>query len=165
MRRAIVIVQHMPEKFTANFAQRLNTLCRVTVKEAGRWRLGFCAVRLLLRRGNRHMLLKRQRGLATYVEVRDGAVSSAGTVRQWDRALPLDPRVYCRAKNAVGVIMDRPWATMVRKGLLEMKVAGAHTIAQGRSELRGVRHAAGSKLKLGGVNKILSADRHRARES
>jgi two-component system chemotaxis response regulator CheB len=52
----IVIVQHMPEKFTACFAQRLNTLCRITVKEAAD-NDSVLRGQALIAPGNKHMLL------------------------------------------------------------------------------------------------------------
>src|SRR5579884_3444937 len=66
----MVIVQHMPEKFTAAFAARLDTLCRVRVKEAEN---GDTVLRgqALIAPGNHHLLLKRS-GARYFVEVRDG---------------------------------------------------------------------------------------------
>jgi two-component system chemotaxis response regulator CheB len=66
----IVIVQHMPEKFTAAFAERLNGLCEIEVREA---RHGDRVVpgRALIAPGGRHMLLKRS-GAQYHVEVVDG---------------------------------------------------------------------------------------------
>ena len=54
----IVIVQHMPEKFTRSFANRLNEICKISVKEAEN---GDSVIRgrALIAPGNYHMLLKR----------------------------------------------------------------------------------------------------------
>src|ERR1700746_2443638 len=66
----IVVVQHMPEKFTAFFAARLNTLCQVEVREAG---LGDRVLpgRVLIAPGGLHMRLMRS-GAYYEVNVFDG---------------------------------------------------------------------------------------------
>ncbi|WP_312417461.1 chemotaxis protein CheB, partial [Shinella sp.] len=66
----MVIVQHMPEKFTAAFAKRLNSLCEVEVKEAVH---GDPVLRghVLIAPGDRHMMLERQ-GARYHVAVREG---------------------------------------------------------------------------------------------
>ena len=66
----IVIVQHMPENFTAAFAKRLDGICRVSVKEAENDDTVIRG-RALIAPGNRHTLLKRS-GARYYVEVRTG---------------------------------------------------------------------------------------------
>ncbi len=70
----IVIVQHMPEKFTAAFARRLDGLCAMEVKEAED---GDAVLRgrVLIAPGNRHMLLQRS-GARYYVSVKDGPLVS-----------------------------------------------------------------------------------------
>ncbi|HNO21725.1 MAG TPA: chemotaxis-specific protein-glutamate methyltransferase CheB, partial [Leptospiraceae bacterium] len=70
----IVIVQHMPEKFTAAFAKRLNALCEVEVKEAEN---GDPVLRghVLIAPGDRHLLLERQ-GARYVVSVRTGPLVS-----------------------------------------------------------------------------------------
>jgi len=70
----IVIVQHMPEGFTRSFADRLNTLCKISVKEA---KNGDTLLRgqALIAPGNKHTLLKRS-GARYYVEVKDGPLVS-----------------------------------------------------------------------------------------
>src|ERR1700690_3599004 len=65
----IVIVQHMPEKFTEAFAKRLDGLCRISVKEAANDD-SVIRGRALIAPGNRHMLLKRS-GARYYVEIKD----------------------------------------------------------------------------------------------
>jgi two-component system chemotaxis response regulator CheB len=144
----MVIVQHMPEKFTASFAQRLDGLCRVTVKEAVD---GDSVLRgqALIAPGNRHMLLKRS-GARYYVEVRDGPL-----VNRHRPAVDVLFRSASRyaGQNAVGVIMTG-MGDDGAKGLLEMKEAGALTLAQDEAScvVFGMPHEA---IKLGGVNKIL----------
>ena len=66
----IVIVQHMPEHFTAAFARRLDGLCRISVKEAED-NDTVIRGRALIAPGNHHMLLKRS-GARYYVEIKDG---------------------------------------------------------------------------------------------
>jgi two-component system chemotaxis response regulator CheB len=120
----IVIVQHMPEKFTTSFAARLDTLCRIRVKEAesgDRVLPGHA----LLAPGNFHMRVVR---------------SGANWTVQLDQEPPINrhrPSVdalfhSCArqlAQNAVGVIMTGMGDDGAR-GLLAMRQAGAHTIAQ-----------------------------------
>jgi two-component system chemotaxis response regulator CheB len=66
----IVIVQHMPELFTRAFANRLDGLCNITVKEA-ETNDTVIRGRALIAPGNHHLLLKRS-GARYYVEVKDG---------------------------------------------------------------------------------------------
>jgi two-component system chemotaxis response regulator CheB len=120
----IVIVQHMPEQFTRAFARRLDGLCRVTVKEAEDNDTVLCG-RALIAPGNRHLLLKRS-GARYYVVIKDGPLVS--------RQRPSVDVLFRSAaryagKNAVGVIMTGMGDDGAR-GMLEMKEAGACTIAQ-----------------------------------
>jgi two-component system, chemotaxis family, protein-glutamate methylesterase/glutaminase len=120
----IVVVQHMPEHFTTTFAQRLDSLCEMEVKEA---QDGDTVLRgrVLIAPGNLHTMLERS-GARYYVSVKEGplvcrhrpsvdvlfrsAASSAGA-------------------NAIGVILTGMGDDGAR-GLDEMKQAGAFTIAQ-----------------------------------
>ena len=120
----IVIVQHMPAEFTARFAQRLEQMCRITVKEAAD-NDSVIRGQALIAPGNRHMLLKRS-GARYFVEIRDGPLVS--------RHRPSVDVLFRSAaryagKNAVGVIMTGMGDDGAR-GMLEMRQAGAHTIAQ-----------------------------------
>nr|WP_295106323.1 chemotaxis response regulator protein-glutamate methylesterase [uncultured Caulobacter sp.] len=120
----IVIVQHMPEKFTASFAKRLDSLCAVEVKEAedgDTVRRG----RVLIAPGNKHTLLERS-GARYYVTVKDGPLVS--------RHRPSVDVLFRSAtrsagSNAVGVIMTG-MGDDGAKGMSEMKAAGAFTLAQ-----------------------------------
>ena len=120
----IVNVQHMPEKFTAAFAARLNGLCRIEVREA---RHGDRVIpgRALIAPGGRHMLLKRS-GAHYLVEVVDGPV-----VNRHRPSVDVLFRSVAKAagKNALGIIMTGMGDDGAR-GLLEMKQAGARTFAQ-----------------------------------
>lgn len=120
----IVIVQHMPAEFTARFAQRLEQICRITVKEAAD---DDSVIRgqALIAPGNRHMLLKRS-GARYFVEIRDGPL-----VCRHRPSVDVLFRSAARyaGKNAVGVIMTG-MGDDGAKGMLELRQAGAHTIAQ-----------------------------------
>ena len=120
----IVIVQHMPEQFTKSFADRLNQLCKITVKEAEN---GDTVLRgrALIAPGNKHMLLKRS-GAKYYVEVKDGPL-----VNRHRPSVDVLFRSTARyaGKNAIGIIMTGMGDDGAR-GMLEMKEAGAFTIAQ-----------------------------------
>jgi two-component system chemotaxis response regulator CheB len=121
---AIVIVQHMPELFTAAFARRLDGLCRVDVKEAEDGD-AVIAGRALIAPGNRHMILQRN-GARYHVSIKDGPLVSRH--RPSVDVLFRSAAQYAGA-NALGVIMTG-MGDDGAKGLLEMKKAGAHTVAQ-----------------------------------
>jgi len=144
----IVIVQHMPEKFTAQFAERLNGLCAITVKEAED---GDSVIpgQALIAPGNRHMLLKRS-GARYHVEVRDGPLVSRH--RPSVDVLFRSTARYAGA-NAVGVIMTGMGDDGAR-GMLEMKEAGAFNIAQDEEScvVFGMPQEA---IKHGGVAQVL----------
>jgi two-component system chemotaxis response regulator CheB len=120
----VLIVQHMPEKFTTAFAGRLNGLSAMEVKEA---ESGDTVLRgrALLAPGNRHMLLKRS-GARYYVEVKDGPL-----VCRHRPSVDVLFRTGARyaGRNAVGVIMTG-MGDDGAQGLLEMRQTGAATIAQ-----------------------------------
>ena len=120
----MVIVQHMPEGFTSAFAQRLNQSCRIEVKEAVSGDRVISG-RALIAPGNRHMLVQRS-GAYYIVEVVEGPLVS----RHRPSANVLFRSVAQAAgPNAVGVIMTG-MGNDGAEGLLEMKPAGAYTIAQ-----------------------------------
>jgi two-component system, chemotaxis family, protein-glutamate methylesterase/glutaminase len=120
----IVVVQHMPEHFTTSFAQRLNSLCEMEVKEAED---GDAVLRgrVLIAPGNLHTMLERS-GARYYVSVKTGPLVS--------RHRPSVDVLFRSAAgsagaNAIGVIMTGMGDDGAR-GLEEMKQAGAFTIAQ-----------------------------------
>jgi two-component system, chemotaxis family, protein-glutamate methylesterase/glutaminase len=120
----IVIVQHMPERFTTSFAKRLDSLCQVEVKEAAD---GDAVLRgrVLIAPGNYHTMLERS-GAKYYVSVKPGPLVS--------RHRPSVDVLFRSAANsaganAVGVIMTGMGDDGAR-GLAEMRQAGAFTIAQ-----------------------------------
>ncbi len=120
----IVIVQHMPERFTAAFARRLDGLCQVDVKEAEDGDQ-VIAGRVLIAPGNRHMLLQRS-GARYHVAIKDGPLVSRH--RPSVDVLFRSAAQYA-GSNALGIIMTG-MGDDGAKGLLEMKKAGAKTIAQ-----------------------------------
>jgi len=119
-----LIVQHMPEHFTRAFADRLNSLCAMEVKEAED---GDRVVpgRALLAPGNFHMLLRRS-GAVYYVQVKTGPL-----VSRHRPSVDILFRSVARyaGRNAVGVIMTGMGADGA-DGMLEMKEHGAANIAQ-----------------------------------
>lgn len=120
----IVVVQHMPEKFTASFAERLNGLCQISVKEAAN-NDSVIPGQALIAPGNRHTLLKRS-GARYYVEVIQGELVNRH--RPSVDVLFRSTAKYAGA-NAYGVIMTGMGDDGAR-GMLEMKQAGAFNIAQ-----------------------------------
>ncbi|MFA7097223.1 MAG: chemotaxis response regulator protein-glutamate methylesterase [Gammaproteobacteria bacterium] len=120
----IVIVQHMPEKFTAAFAARLNSVCQIEVREAAdndRVLPG----RALIAPGGRHLLLRR-RGAQYHVEVKDGPL-----VNRHRPSVDVLFRSVAKyaGKNAVGILMTGMGDDGAR-GLKEMRDMGAFTIAE-----------------------------------
>jgi two-component system, chemotaxis family, protein-glutamate methylesterase/glutaminase len=120
----MVIVQHMPEVFTRAFANRLDSLCQISVKEA-ETNDTVLRGRALIAPGNHHTLLKRS-GARYYVEVKDGPLVS--------RHRPSVDVLFRSAaryagRNAVAVIMTG-MGDDGAQGMLEMKQAGAVTMAQ-----------------------------------
>jgi two-component system chemotaxis response regulator CheB len=144
----IVIVQHMPELFTRAFAQRLDGLCAITVKEA-ETNDTIIRGRALIAPGNHHMLLKRS-GARYYVEIKDGPL-----VCRHRPSVDVLFRSAARyaGRNAVGVILTGMGDDGAR-GMLEMKQAGAMTIAQDEATciVFGMPKEA---IKLNGVDRVL----------
>ncbi|MBF0320160.1 MAG: chemotaxis response regulator protein-glutamate methylesterase [Nitrospirae bacterium] len=148
----IVIVQHMPEHFTAAFAKRLDSICRISVKEA-QDNDTVVRGRALIAPGNKHTLLKRS-GARYHVEVKDGPLVS--------RHRPSVDVLFRSAaryagKNAVGVIMTGMGDDGAR-GMLEMKEAGAINIAQDEATcvVFGMPNEA---IKRGAADKVLPLDK------
>jgi two-component system, chemotaxis family, protein-glutamate methylesterase/glutaminase len=147
----IVIVQHMPEKFTAAFAQRLNTLCEVEIKEAEN---GDPVLRghVLIAPGDRHTLLERH-GARYVVSVRTGPL-----VSRHRPSVDVLFRSAARSAggNAMGVIMTGMGDDGAR-GMAEMHTAGAYTIAQDEasSVVFGMPKEA---IAHGGVDRVVSLD-------
>ncbi len=144
----MVIVQHMPETFTAAFARRLDSLCRVTVKEAAD-NDTIVRGRVLIAPGNQHTLLKRS-GARYYVEVKSGPLVS--------RHRPSVDVLFRSAaryggKNVVGVIMTGMGDDGARS-MKEMFDGGAITIAQDEASCV-VFGMPAEAIKHGGVHKVM----------
>ena len=120
----IVIVQHMPSHFTAAFAARLDSMCKIEVREAkhnDRVVPG-CA---LIAPGGRHMLLMRS-GAQYHVEIKDGPPVSR---HRPSVDVLFRSAAKCAGPNALGIIMTGMGDDGAR-GLKEMREAGARTVAQ-----------------------------------
>ncbi len=144
----VVIVQHMPEHFTAAFAKRLDGICKVTVKEAQE-NDTVIQGRALIAPGNQHILLKRS-GARYYVSLKDGPLVSRH--RPSVDVLFRSTARYV-GSNAVGLILTGMGDDGAR-GMLEMKQAGAYNFAQDEAScvVFGMPNEA---IKHGAVDKIV----------
>jgi two-component system chemotaxis response regulator CheB len=145
----IVIAQHMPANFTKAFADRINGLCRITVKEGADNDSvipGVC----LIAPGNFHMLLRRS-GARYYVQVKTGPMVH-------HQRPAVDPLFKSVAKyagaNAIGVVLTGMGSDGA-DGIKIMKEAGAKTLAQDEasSVVFGMPKEA---IKTGCVDKVVS---------
>lgn len=147
----IVVVQHMPAKFTTSFAERLDTLCQVRVKEAADGDTVLNG-QVLIAPGNFHMLLKRS-GARYYVEVKTGPL-----VHHQRPAVDVLFKSVAKfaGSNAVGVILTGMGADGAA-GMAAMKAAGARNIAQDEktSVVFGMPKEA---IKSGAVDQVLPID-------
>ncbi len=155
----IVVVQHMPEQFTAAFAERLNQLCDVTVKEA---RDGDRVISgtVLIANGGKHMLLTRN-GAQYAVVIKDGPLVSRHrpSVDVLFRSV-----ANAAGHNAIGIIMTGMGDDGV-KGMLEMKKAGANTYAQDEASCvvygmpkEAIRHGAASyEISLENIPQLIAS--------
>jgi two-component system chemotaxis response regulator CheB len=144
----IVVVQHMPANFTTAFAERLDSLCQMAVKEAEN-NDSVVPGTVLIAPGNYHMLLRRS-GARYYVEVKTGPM-----VHHQRPAVDILFKSTAKyvGPNAIGVILTGMGADGA-EGLLEMKQAGAGTIAQDEATcvVFGMPKEA---IQLGAADKIL----------
>lgn len=147
----VVVVQHMPEAFTARFSERLDSLCAIHVKEA---ESGDTVLRgqALIAPGGRHLMLHRS-GARYYVEVREGPLVSLH--RPSVDVLFRSTARYA-GRNAIGVILTGMGDDGAR-GLLEMKAAGALTIAQDEatSVVFGMPRVA---IEMGAADRVCALD-------
>ncbi len=144
----IVVVQHMPEQFTKSFAKRLDELCKISVKEAEN-NDTIIRGRALIAPGNHHMLTHRS-GARYFVQINDGPLVNRH--RPSVDVLFRSTAQYA-GNNSVGILLTGMGADGA-KGLLEMKDAGAHTIAQDEktSIVFGMPKEA---IKLGAAEQVL----------
>lgn len=148
----IVMVQHMPEKFTASFAARLNSMVALDVTEA---RDGDRVLngRVLIAPGGRHMQLRRS-GAQYVVEIKDGPVVNhhRPSVDVLMRSV-----AQCAGRNALGIVMTGMGDDGAR-GLREMRNAGAYTAAQ--DEATSVVYGMPAEaVKHGGVDDVVPLQR------
>jgi two-component system chemotaxis response regulator CheB len=148
----IVIVQHMPEHFTKAFAARLDSICKVSVKEAEN-NDTVIRGRALIAPGNHHILLKRS-GARYYVEIKDGPLVSR---HRPSVDVLFRSAAHYGGKNVVGVIMTGMGDDGAR-GMRELKDAGAYTIAQDEKScvVFGMPNEA---IKRGAVDSVMPLDR------
>jgi two-component system chemotaxis response regulator CheB len=145
----LAIVQHMPEKFTAAFASRLNSLCQIEVREAkhGDRLLPGLA---LIAPGGKHMMLKRS-GAYYYMEVIDGPLVNR---HRPSVDVLFRSAAKCAGANVLGIIMTGMGDDGAR-GLKEMRDAGAATIAQDEAScvVFGMPKEA---IRMGGAQRVMS---------
>jgi two-component system chemotaxis response regulator CheB len=144
----IVVVQHMPERFTSAFSERLDTICRIEVKEA-QDNDAVVPGRALIAPGGKQMTLKRN-GAGYRVEVRNAPAVNrhCPSVDVLFRSV-----ARCAGGNALGVIMTG-MGTDGARGLLQMRQAGARTVAQDEATcvVFGMPKEA---IKLGAAERVL----------
>ncbi|MGN6369339.1 MAG: protein-glutamate methylesterase/protein-glutamine glutaminase [Phycisphaerae bacterium] len=146
-----VIVQHMPPKFTKSFADRLNTICAVRVKEAEDGDTVMTG-QVLIAPGGLHMMLRRS-GARYFVELKEGPA----VFHQKPSVEVLFNSVAKYAgRNAVGAILTGMGADGAG-GLLEMRKAGGRTVAQNEATCAvfGMPQAA---IKAGGVEEVVGLE-------
>ncbi|MFZ5352835.1 MAG: protein-glutamate methylesterase/protein-glutamine glutaminase [Bacillota bacterium] len=148
----ILIVQHMPQFFTKSFAERLDSLCRLKVKEAENKEL-VTSGKVLIAPGNMHMVLKRS-GASYYVEIKDGPL----VYHQRPSVEVMFKSVAKYAgRNSIGIILTGMGKDGA-EGLLEMRNAGAYTIAQDEKScvVYGMPKEA---VQLGAVDMVMPLDK------
>ena len=148
----VVIVQHMPPKFTTAFAERLNQQCAMEVKEAQDGD-SVTTGRALLAPGNFHMLLKRS-GARYHVQVKNGP-----PVHHQCPSVDVlfNSAALSGGGNVIGVILTGMGADGA-EGMLAMQNRGAYTIAQDENScvVFGMPKEA---IRRGGVQKVLPLSR------
>ncbi|MBO9537106.1 chemotaxis response regulator protein-glutamate methylesterase [Herbaspirillum sp.] len=147
----VVVVQHMPERFTYSFAERLHKISQVDVKEAAHLDM-VVPGRVLIAPGGMHLVVKRD-GVQYYVEVINGPL-----VSRHKPSVDVLFRSVAKAagSNAVGIIMTGMGDDGAR-GLKEMADCGANTYAQDErsSVVFGMPKEA---IQLGGVQDVISLE-------
>jgi len=148
----VLVIQHMPPHFTTAFAERLNRLCQIEVREA---KDGDSVLngQALISPGNFHMVLRRS-GSRYFVNVKDGPL-----VHHQRPAVDVlfNSVAQYAGPNAIGVIMTGMGADGA-KGMLKMREAGAKTIAQDEAScvVFGMPKEA---IKLSAVDRVVPLDR------
>jgi len=144
----IVIVQHMPEKFTKAFADRLNSLCELEVLEADSGDR-IIPGRALIAPGGKHLQVKRSG--AQYIAI----VSEGPAVNRHCPSVDVlfNSLAKSAKQNATGIILTG-MGNDGAQGLLNMKNVGCNTMAQNESSsvVFGMPKEA---IKLGAANKVV----------
>lgn len=145
------IVQHMPAGFTKSFADRLNGLCQVEVREAIDGDV-LSPGRVLIAPGNTHMLLQRS-GATYFVQVKDGPLVNR---HRPSVEVLFNSAAATAGKNAIGIMLTGMGADGA-KGMLKMKESGAYNIAQDEAScvVYGMPKAA---VDVGAVHTVLPLD-------
>jgi two-component system chemotaxis response regulator CheB len=145
----VLVTQHMPEHFTKSFADRLNSLCKISVKEAEH-NERILPGHAYIAPGNSHLLIKRS-GARYMVELDQGSLVN--------RHRPSVDVLFRSAANvaganALGIILTGMGKDGVR-GMLEMRQAGAYNIAQDEAScvVFGMPKEA---IAAGGVHEVLA---------
>jgi two-component system, chemotaxis family, protein-glutamate methylesterase/glutaminase len=148
----IAIVQHMPEIFTRSFAERLNRICDITVKEAVHGD-SLIRGRALVAPGNKHMEIKRS-GSKYIVEL-----NQQEPVNRHRPSVDVLFKSVARyaGKNAIGILLTGMGSDGA-SGLLAMKSAGAETVAQ-NEETCVVFGMPREAIKLDAANKVMPLDK------
>lgn len=146
---AIAVVQHMPENFTHAFANRLNSLCQINVREAQNGDM-MTSGTALIAPGNHHMMLRRS-GTSYRVDIVEGSYVSRNrpSVDVLFRSV-----AQAAGANALGIIMTG-MGDDGAAGMTEMHAAGARTLAQDEASSV-VWGMPGAAVQAGGVDRIVA---------
>jgi two-component system chemotaxis response regulator CheB len=148
----MVIVQHMPEKFTQSFAERLDSVCAIEVREAKNNDTILPGLALIAP-GNQHAVVRRS-GARYYVEIKDGP--PVFHQRPSVEVMFNSVAKYVGA-NAVGIILTGMGADGAL-GLKAMRDAGARTIAQDEASSV-VWGMPGEAVKCGAAERVISLEK------
>ena len=145
----IVIVQHMPEKFTTSYARRLDGICQIDVMEAEN-AMKVRPGQALIAPGGKHVLLRGRPG-NHFVEVRDGPL-----VNRHRPSVDVLFKSAARsaAQYALGVILTG-MGNDGAQGMKEMHKKGARTFAQNKGKHALCFGMPGEAIALGGVDQVL----------
>ncbi|MBD3184601.1 chemotaxis-specific protein-glutamate methyltransferase CheB [Candidatus Poribacteria bacterium] len=150
----ILIVQHMPENFTANFAERLDSECKVKVREAKNGDL-VTPGKVLIAPGNKHMIIRKNYNTNNYYAI----IKDGPPIKHHRPSVDVlfKSVALTAGNNAVGILMTG-MGNDGAEGLLNMKQNGAITIAQDEksSVVFGMPKEA---IKLDAVNHVMNLNK------
>lgn len=147
----VLIVQHMPDCFLKAFAERLNHLCDLEVKVAENHEL-LIAGKVLFAPGNKHMVLQKNK-VGYLIVVKEGPLvfHQRPSIEVLFRSVAL----YA-GSDAIGVLLTGSGKDGAQ-GLLDLKKAGAFTIAQDETS-SAVFEMPGEAIKIGAVSQVVSLE-------